>query len=164
MARQNINYGTNPNDGTGDTLRAAMDKVNDNFIELYNNESQANDETLTSISIASNVLSYVDEESNTTDIDLNSLLDNTNMPSITLGLFDTTNGELSLIRDDSSSVVIDLDGRYLTYSGQGVPLTSVGASGDIEGDIAFDDDYMYYCTADYDGSTAVWKRTALSTW
>ena len=34
MARQDINYGTNPNDGTGDNLRVAMDKINDNFIEI----------------------------------------------------------------------------------------------------------------------------------
>lgn len=31
MAFQPINIGTNPNDGTGDTLRDAMDKTNDNF-------------------------------------------------------------------------------------------------------------------------------------
>ena len=35
MARQNINIGTVPNDGTGDPLRDAFDKTNDNFIELY---------------------------------------------------------------------------------------------------------------------------------
>lgn len=35
MAQQTINIGTTPNDGTGDTLRAAMDKSNDNFTELY---------------------------------------------------------------------------------------------------------------------------------
>ena len=36
MARQTINLGTGINTGTGDTLRAAMDKSNDNFEELYN--------------------------------------------------------------------------------------------------------------------------------
>lgn len=35
MARRNINVGTNLNDGTGDRLRDAMSKVNENFIELY---------------------------------------------------------------------------------------------------------------------------------
>ena len=34
MAIQTINIGTNPNDGTGDDLRTAFDKVNDNFTEL----------------------------------------------------------------------------------------------------------------------------------
>jgi len=36
MAKQTINIGTVANDGTGDTLRDAMDKVNDNFDEVYN--------------------------------------------------------------------------------------------------------------------------------
>jgi len=35
MARQNINVGAVANDGTGDPLRTAMIKANDNFIELY---------------------------------------------------------------------------------------------------------------------------------
>ena len=35
MARQNINIGTIANDGTGDDLRTAMQKVNDNFVEVY---------------------------------------------------------------------------------------------------------------------------------
>lgn len=36
MARQALNLGTVANDGTGDTLRVAGDKINDNFLELYN--------------------------------------------------------------------------------------------------------------------------------
>lgn len=35
MAQQTINVGTNPNDGTGDTLRGAFIKTDDNFTELY---------------------------------------------------------------------------------------------------------------------------------
>lgn len=35
MAKQTINIGTNPNDNTGDALRDALDKCNDNFTELY---------------------------------------------------------------------------------------------------------------------------------
>jgi hypothetical protein len=35
MAQQLVNIGTTPNDGTGDTLRDAFDKTNDNFTELY---------------------------------------------------------------------------------------------------------------------------------
>ena len=36
MAKQVINIGTVANDGTGDPLRTAFDKANDNFDELYN--------------------------------------------------------------------------------------------------------------------------------
>ena len=35
MAIQTINIGSSANDGTGDPLRTAFDKVNDNFVELY---------------------------------------------------------------------------------------------------------------------------------
>ena len=35
MARQNIDRGTNANDGTGDTLRVAGLKINQNFAEVY---------------------------------------------------------------------------------------------------------------------------------
>lgn len=35
MAQQTLNIGSTANDGTGDTLRVAMDKVNDNFDEIY---------------------------------------------------------------------------------------------------------------------------------
>jgi hypothetical protein len=36
MANQTIGLGSVADDGTGDTLRAAGDKINDNFLELYN--------------------------------------------------------------------------------------------------------------------------------
>lgn len=35
MARENINTGTSANDGTGDSLRRAGSKINNNFVELY---------------------------------------------------------------------------------------------------------------------------------
>ena len=35
MTRQNIGIGTLANDGTGDTLRSAGEKINENFVELY---------------------------------------------------------------------------------------------------------------------------------
>ena len=44
------------------------------------------------------------------------------------------------------------------------PSASTGSAGDTDGMISWDDNYIYICTADYDGSTAIWKRVALSTW
>lgn len=35
MTRQNLNIGTTANDGTGDTLRQAGTKINQNFVEIY---------------------------------------------------------------------------------------------------------------------------------
>jgi hypothetical protein len=42
MARQVINIGTTANDGTGDPLRTAFDKINDNFAELYGGDNDLN--------------------------------------------------------------------------------------------------------------------------
>ena len=42
MTRQHINIGSNANDGTGDPLRTAFDKINDNFIEIYGTDDNAN--------------------------------------------------------------------------------------------------------------------------
>jgi len=42
MARQVINIGTTANDGTGDPLRTAFDKINDNFVELYGADNDLN--------------------------------------------------------------------------------------------------------------------------
>jgi len=35
MAKQTIGIGTTANDGTGDAIRTAFDKVNENFTEIY---------------------------------------------------------------------------------------------------------------------------------
>jgi hypothetical protein len=43
MAQQSINIGSSANDGTGDPLRTAFDKINDNFTELYGSTAEAND-------------------------------------------------------------------------------------------------------------------------
>lgn len=37
MSRQTINIGSNPNDGTGDSIRTSFTKCNSNFEELYGN-------------------------------------------------------------------------------------------------------------------------------
>ena len=48
----------------------------------------------------------------------------------------------------------------------GVPATSIGVAGDQTGMVGFDGSYIYYCTADYDSTTNIWKRVAWSgdTW
>jgi len=36
--------------------------------------------------------------------------------------------------------------------------SSLGTTGDVEGMIAMDSDSIYFCTADYDGSTNIWVK------
>jgi hypothetical protein len=45
-----------------------------------------------------------------------------------------------------------------------VPTTNIGSLGDKKGDIASDSSHIYIANADYDGSTAIWVRAALSSW
>lgn len=49
MARQTLNRGTTANDGTGDTLRTAAQKINENFEELY--LSVGGDSALSTVSL-----------------------------------------------------------------------------------------------------------------
>ena len=44
------------------------------------------------------------------------------------------------------------------------PPANTGSVGDVTGMISWDTNYIYICVANYDGSTAIWKRVALSTW
>ena len=43
MAQQTINVGSSANDGTGDPLRTAFNKINANFSDLYGTSAEAND-------------------------------------------------------------------------------------------------------------------------
>ena len=63
MAYQAVNIGTSANDGTGDQLRAAFDKINDNFSEIY---TELGGTSLSNISISGNTISIDDTNGNLT--------------------------------------------------------------------------------------------------
>jgi hypothetical protein len=54
MAKQTINVGTNQDDGTGDLLRAAFLKVNENFTEIY---TEIGGESLSNIKLSGSTIS-----------------------------------------------------------------------------------------------------------
>lgn len=54
MAKQTVGIGSSSNDGTGDTLRAGADKINDNFNEIY--DALGNGTALTDIIDANGVI------------------------------------------------------------------------------------------------------------
>jgi len=77
MTRQAIATGTNANDRTGDTLRSAANKINDNFVELYqflsNNDSDnlptrisLNDSAVVFSTVSANTI--LEAEGGTSDI------------------------------------------------------------------------------------------------
>lgn len=45
-----------------------------------------------------------------------------------------------------------------------VPTAAIGVVGDRAGMIASDSTYLYVCTANYNGSTSIWKRITLAAW
>ena len=53
MAKQSINIGSAANDGTGDPLRTAFDKINDNFSEIY---TELGGSSLSSLKLSGNAL------------------------------------------------------------------------------------------------------------
>lgn len=63
MAQQTINIGSVANDGTGDQLRTAFDKVNDNFVEIY---TELGGTSLSNISISGNTIATDDTNGNLT--------------------------------------------------------------------------------------------------
>jgi len=305
MTRQNINYGTNPNDGTGDTLRVAMDKINDNFIDLYGQGSAENNLTfgVNAISVdningslalnvngtgtvqvnqgllvnadaeSSNSIFYaadgteeikvdvlnkrvgINKSSPTSTLDVvgtgaftgnvnlaasltvgsngsdrltvNSSIFGNLIPGTTYllgsssnpwdqayvntGNFTTVNssiiatssltattgitgnltgnlitsGDIRILNgafvsrvntatltanrqvnvpDRNGTVVVTSTSGRMSGPTAAPPSTSVGAAGDTAGDIAFSNSYIYYCTANFDGSTVIWKRAELTSW
>ena len=109
MAQQILDIGSNANDGTGDTLRAAMDKVNDNFTELY---TEVDDNFLT---ISGNNITATRSNDNinlipagTGAVTMNNLLVDNNI-RIKDNIIATTqsNSDLELTASGTGSVVID---------------------------------------------------------
>ena len=62
-------------------------------------------------------------------------------------------------------VVVSLDDEFRQVATkQAVPPANTGSAGDVTGMVSWDTNYIYVCVANYDGSTAIWKRVALATW
>jgi len=64
-------------------------------------------ETLTSLSLAANILTYTDEVGNTTNLDLSLYLDDTNLARLVSGTLDGGTGIATFTRDDSSTFTVD---------------------------------------------------------
>jgi trimeric autotransporter adhesin len=69
-----------------------------------------------------------------------------------------SNDDINLIPAGTGKVVVSASTLQLENSR--IIASSIGSAGDELGDIAIDATYIYYCTANYDGATNIWKRTA----
>jgi hypothetical protein len=84
-------------------------------------------ETLTSLSLAANTLSYLDEAGNTTNLDLSLYLDDTNLARLVSGTLDGATGIATFVRDDATTFTVDLSS--LTPSETDPVFTASAASG-----------------------------------
>ena len=115
MAKQTLNIGTTPNDGTGTNLRNGGTIINDNFTELYNALGSAGTITLTATPTELNLLSGA-----------TAIVTGTNSVSLTnKNLNSATNTFPTIsIRDDSSSAIsISLGGTLKLKSNDGITTT-----------------------------------------
>ena len=105
MARQVINIGTNYNDGTGDKLRDAMDKINDNFIELYTDSTEG-----TNLNFLPNAIEAVNSNGNI-KLDPNGI----GRVEVTSGaVFNTENqpNSLFVVYDSTGNAALTIDPQY----------------------------------------------------
>lgn len=98
MAQQTINIGTTANDGTGDPLRTAFSKLNDNTTELYAGQS---------LSLASDELTLTRADGTTSTVDLSPYLDE-DARAISSGTLNGGTGIVTFTRDDASTFTLDL--------------------------------------------------------
>src|SRR6056300_467691 len=119
MAKQTINIGSVPNDGTGSTLRDGGDLINDNFNEIYSAIGDGTTLTAGTFVTTTNTVSIT-----------NKTFDATNtFPTITIGDDTSTNFTLSLggsfeivggsginTAIDNNRIVLSTDGSIVTES------------------------------------------------
>lgn len=97
MAKQTVNIGAAANDGTGDPLRTAFDKINDNTDELYAKPD---------LTLAANILTLTKADGTTDTVDLSTYLDE-DARAIASGTIDGA-GIVTFTRDDASTFTLDL--------------------------------------------------------
>ena len=94
------------------------------------------------------------------------LLDNAGIAgfnSSTANFAVTTTGPYIFKLGSSDGLNFTISAPTSAVAKSATPPTSVGSIGDTTGMIAFDTSYAYICTGNYNGSTTIWRRAALST-
>jgi hypothetical protein len=109
----------------------ATDRANHVGTQLANTISDfaaqvAIDETTTTLSLNSNILTYTDEDGGVTNIDLSLYLDDTNLARIVSGTLDPLTGIVTFTRDDLSTFTIDFSPLLDNQTASEVPVTPTG--------------------------------------
>lgn len=122
MTRQNISIGTAANDGTGDTLRSAGQKINQNFVEIFQKLGGDSDVLSTGITFTNNNIIFEGTSADAFETIVtvtNPTKDNTiNFPDSS-GEVVTTTAEQDLYKKHLYNTKIDGDLRLHGVSGTG---------------------------------------------
>jgi len=125
-----VNHGiTTDHIGEGSVLYYTDARVQ-NYLTTNNyitTSDVAANETLTSLSLAANILTYTDEAGNATNLDLSLYLDDTNLARLISGTLDGQTGIATFTRDDASTFTVDFSS--LTPSETDPVFTASAASG-----------------------------------
>jgi hypothetical protein len=127
MAKLNIGIGSTANDGTGDTLRVAGGKINDNFSEIYTALGTGSAITLTSSVAELNILDGV----TSTTAELN-ILDGVTSTAAELNILDgatLTVTELNYVDGVTSAIQTQLDAKSPTAGSSSVTTLGTIATG-----------------------------------
>jgi hypothetical protein len=73
--------------------------------------------------------------------------------------------DLLYVVQSSTSKKIDAGNLFASMTQMvTAPATSIGVAGNKKGMIAFDSTFLYVCTANYTGSSNIWKRASITSW
>lgn len=167
MAKKTLGLGTNANDHTGDSLRVAGGKINDNFNEIYS--ALGNGTTLVVADVAKTG-AYSDLIGAPVFNGLNvvsvpSSLTSPGSPrDVAIGAIDNINYLFVCTATNTWKIIPLRDDPLVLVS---PPVRSYGKLGDRKGLLAVDDNYFYICTGNFvNNTTHIWKRIALdnTTW
>ena len=121
-------------DLAGDGQILSWDDTNSNYVWI---DSPTFTETVTSLNINANILTYTREDGTTDQYDLSLYLDDTNLARITSGTLDASTGIATFTRDDSSTFTLDLSSLLnITFADLSVVKPNPAASG--SGDLTYD--------------------------
>jgi hypothetical protein len=157
MAKQTINIGSIPNDGTGTTLRDGGDLINDNFNEIYSAIGNGTSITLTSTPTELNLLSGVTAlvTISSSDTFTNKAIDGTTNTLSNIGNSSLVNSSFTLVDESSTATTISLGDTLKITGGTGIDTT---VSGDtitvsIEGTVVTESSSDTLTNKAIDGST-----------
>jgi hypothetical protein len=154
MAQQTIGIGTTANDGTGDPLRSAFDKSNDNFTELYGKPD---------LSLATNTLTLTKADGTTDTVDLAPYLDDTAITSASIdgaGVVTFTNSDTSTFTLDLSSLLDDTNLITTVDAGTGLEVDTT--TGDVTVSISDNGVGHDQLSNRYTASSAVTSATSIT--